>query len=581
MAKNTFSEWVNAIGLTAEDYHEKEEMKGRLHAKYNEAMKAMEEGEKEEEEVASAQEEEEEDPTAEAGEVPPQFQKKDDEEEEVGARQKFDLDVIRAAFDDGIDDLELLYAKYEDNDDLDKKAFRAIKAEAKAKSRALKSKAITGKWVGDLYEAKFRAIHAGTELKLVQNSRPKGPTIVTKKTRDPDMSMDILGAAVITAGKYQKVQTAYDDTGRPVTKIVERPDDVYSDEILQAAHDKFRRGIGLQEVIQSAAEINGWEGRSFKQEPQMCLRYAFGDIPPIHASGTSQADISGLLSNVANKFLLQGFFFVEQAWREISDIQPVNDFKTRTSYRLTGAEEFKKVPASGEIQSGTLAEESYTNRADTYGLMLNVTRQDIINDDLGAITSVPKKLGRGAGISLNKIFWTEFLGQLATTFTSGRGNYFSGGTTNLQISSLTTAEQMFMDLTDAQGVPIGHMPTIMLVPTTLSATSASIFRDTELRNTTANTTFTTGNPHSGKFRPVVIRYIANTSFTGYTTTGWGIFADPQDVPTIEMCFLYGNESPTVDQADADFNTLGIQMRGFLDFGVNTQDYRGGVWSKGA
>ena len=583
MAKITFSEWVNAIGLTAEDYEEKDEMKGRLQAKYDEAMKAMEEGEEEEDEdEAKAQdEEEEEEKPAKAGEVPPQFKKKDEEEEEVDARQKFDLDVIRAGFDDGLDDLELLYAKYEDEDNLDKKVFRTIKAAAKADARVLKTKAISGKWLGDLFGAKFKAIHAATELKLVQSVRPKGPTIMTKRSGDPDMSMDILGAAVMSAGKYQKTELTYALDGTPRSKIVERVDDVYTDQVLQAAHDKFRQGIGLQELIMSAAEMNGWDGRSFKQEPQTCLRYAFGEHPAIHASGTSTADISGLLSNIANKFLLQGFFFVEQAWREISDVQPVNDFKTRTSYRLTGAEEFKLVPPSGEIPHGTLTEESYTNRADTRGLMLNVTRTNIINDDLGAITTVPKKLGRGAGLALNKVFWTEFLGQLSTTFTGARANYFSGAATTLQVSSLTTAEQMFMDLTDADGNPIGHMPVICLVPTALSAVSAQLFRDTELRNTTASTEYTTGNPHAGKFRPVVSRYIANTAYTGYTSTGWGIFADPQDIPTIEICFLYGNESPTVDQADADFNTLGIQMRGYLDFGVNTQDYRGGVWSKGA
>jgi len=182
---------------------------------------------------------------------------------------------------------------------------------------------------------------------------------------------------------------------------------------------------------------------------------------------------------------------------------------------------------------------------------------------------------------LNKVFWTKFLGQLSTLFTTARANYFSGASTSLSATSMTTAEQMFMDLKDADGDPIGHLPVICLVPTALSAASAQLFRDLELRNTTANTVYTTGNPHQGKFRPVVSRYIANTSYTGYTSTGWGLFADPRDVPVIEMAFLYGNESPTVEQADADFNTLGIQMRGFYDFGCNTQDYRGGVWSKGA
>jgi hypothetical protein len=45
-------------------------------------------------------------------------------------------------------------------------------------------------------------------------------------------------------------------------------------------------------------------------------------------------------------------------------------------------------------------------------------------------------------------------------------------------------------------------------------------------------------------------------------------------------FLNGQESPTVESADAAFNTLGVEMRGYHDFGCNKQEYRGGVKSKG-
>ena len=36
----------------------------------------------------------------------------------------------------------------------------------------------------------------------------------------------------------------------------------------------------------------------------------------------------------------------------------------------------------------------------------------------------------------------------------------------------------------------------------------------------------------------------------------------------------------MESADADFNTLGIQLRGVHDFGVNLQSHRGGVKLKG-
>ena len=47
-----------------------------------------------------------------------------------------------------------------------------------------------------------------------------------------------------------------------------------------------------------------------------------------------------------------------------------------------------------------------------------------------------------------------------------------------------------------------------------------------------------------------------------------------------MASLDGQEAQTVETSDADFNMLGIRMRGYHDFGVNLQDPRGGVKSKG-
>jgi hypothetical protein len=581
-AQITFEEWIDAIGVTADDLAANPELEKRLRAKYEEAMKGVE---KAPEAPAEGQEEDpnKPKPPAEAQddeeEVPPPVPPEEEEKKPMAARERFDLDVIRAQFDDAGEDLGILYAKYEDDPNLDRKNLRTIQAEAKTALRTLKAKAISGRWIGSRHAAEIKAAHAATELKLVRASRPKGPVISVSRG-DPEMTTDVLAAAILNQGGYslRRLQTGAD--GKDVVTVIEAAENLFPDRVLQAAHTKFKGRIGLQRAIIEAAQMNGWNGRFFQDSPQECFRYAFG--PPIHAEGPSTADMAGLLSNIANKFLLQGFFFVEQAWREFSAVESVNDFKTRYAYRLTGAEEFKLVPPSGELKHGTLGEESFTNKADTYGLMLNVTRTDIINDDLGAITTVPKKLGRGAGLAMNKVFWTKFLGQISTLFTGARANYQSGASTALGITGLTAAETLFMNLKDAQGEPIGHMPTILLTGTSLSATAAQLFKDTEIRQTnTGNTVYTTGNPHAGKFRPVVSRYIGNSSYSGYTTTGWGIFADPADVPVMELVFLYGNESPTVEQADANFNTLGIQMRAFLDFGCNTQDYRGGVWSAGA
>jgi hypothetical protein len=237
------------------------------------------------------------------------------------------------------------------------------------------------------------------------------------------------------------------------------------------------------------------------------------------------------------------------------------------------------VAPGGEIKHGTLGEEKYTNRADTYGLLLAIDRRDLINDDLGAITSVPRKLGRGSGLKINDVFWTIFLAN-SDFFKADNNNFLEGADTVLTIDGLTKAEVAFMDQVDADGKPIGVLPAVLLVPTALSAAGSQLFKSMELRDTTSNTKYPVSNPHQGKFRVEVSRYLANARYTGSSAKAWYLLAESADLPVIETAFLNGQESPTIETAEADFNVLGIQMRGYHDFGVALQDPRGGVKAKG-
>jgi hypothetical protein len=118
------------------------------------------------------------------------------------------------------------------------------------------------------------------------------------------------------------------------------------------------------------------------------------------------------------------------------------------------------------------------------------------------------------------------------------------------------------------------------IRTALSAMATVLFKSLEIRDTTANTKQPIANPHAGKFRVEVSRYLSNTQYTGFSDKAWYLLADPIDLPVIETAFLNGQESPTIETAEADFNVLGVQMRGFHDFGVGLQEPRGGIKAKG-
>jgi hypothetical protein len=398
-----------------------------------------------------------------------------------------------------------------------------------------------------------------TELEVLRASRPQAPAI---HIHDNEITAAVLEAGCIQAGRHDAPETLCDPKA------------------LDLAQRRFRGRLSLQRLIMEAAWANGCTVRVFKDDPRAVLLAAWGGSHGSHVQAAlSNIDLPGILSNVANKFLLNGFNSTEGTWRNICRISPVSDFKQVTRYRLVGNMTYEKVAPGGELKHGKLGEEKFTNQADTHGLMVSIDRRDLVNDDLGVLTSVPQELGRGAAQSLNDLFWTAFLDH-ASFFTAGNKNLISGVDTALTIDGLTKAEVLFNHQVDGSGRPLGIAPAILLVPTSLTAIGSALIKATEIRETTANAKYPVFNPHQGKYRLEMSRFLDNPTIPGGSAKAWYLLADPADLAAIEVVFLNGQESPTIESTDADFSTLGIQLRGYHDFGVAKQDARAAVKAKG-
>jgi len=211
-----------------------------------------------------------------------------------------------------------------------------------------------------------------------------------------------------------------------------------------------------------------------------------------------------------------------------------------------------------------------------------VTRVDIINDDMGALSDIPRKLGRGGGQKLNKVFWTKFLDN-AAFFTGARGNYISGATTTLSHLGLVAALKAFRAIKDADGNPTGLTPEIILVPSALEADANDFYLSSNVNTGGSATTAKVPNRNTwaGKFRPEVSAFLDNAAYSGNSALAWYLLANPAEAAVIDVAFLNGQESPTIETAQADFNTLGIQLRGYHDFGAALAEYRAGLMSKGS
>jgi hypothetical protein len=274
---------------------------------------------------------------------------------------------------------------------------------------------------------------------------------------------------------------------------------------------------------------------------------------------------------------------VEASWKDVAAVGNARDFKQFFSYNFLMDAMFTKVGPAGELEHATASELEYFNKVDTYGKMFAVTRQDIINDDLGALSQIPMRLGRGAAIGLNMTFWTEFLASLNTFYTTGHGNVVTGAGSALTSDGLKAAQLKFDKQTDPNGDPLAVDARILLVPPELEIAANELMTSLIINTGGASTETKVPNRNvwANKYRTVMSRYLSNTNITGNSTTAWWLIADPMDLPVIQVAFLNGRQEPVVESADADFNTLGVQFRGFFDLGVRKQEFRAAVRSAGA
>ncbi len=435
-------------------------------------------------------------------------------------------------------------------------SVRAMRAEAAAESKRIA--AIRNVCANKHPDIEAKAIEDGwdatrTELEVLRASRPSAPGVISGRADTTPKVIE--AAACLATNAFSDDQLVRD----------------YGEQTLDAAHRY--RNIGVAGVIRLAAAAEGHHIPAVGASPAEILEAA-----------ASTMSLPGIMSNIANKSLLAGFDFVENAWRRIAKIGSVRDFKTVTRYRFTADMGFEPIAYGGEFKHGAVGEESYTNKADTYGKMFGIYREDIINDDLDALKEVPFRIGEGAALTINKVFWTLWLSNPGSFFSSGHKNYKTGADTALSIDGLTLARNTFSkQRRPAPGGsgkdPLGVRPKLLLVPASLEILADQLMTSVTINEFTS-TPKSNKNPHTGKFEVVASDYLDNEDYTGSSDKAWYLLAQPSAIPAIEVVFLNGKQVPAVEKNDMVFNRLGIEFRGYLDFGVKEQDFRGALKMKG-
>ena len=117
---------------------------------------------------------------------------------------------------------------------------------------------------------------------------------------------------------------------------------------------------------------------------------------------------------------------------------------------------------------------------------------------------------------------------------------------------------------------------MLLVPKGLAITARKLNSSanmivSSLGSTSSRVVEPQANVMAGLLDPVESSYLTTAATAANSV--WWLVANPNDIPAMEVGFLNGQRQPTVESADADFDTLGIQVRGYFDFGVSKGEPR--------
>lgn len=345
----------------------------------------------------------------------------------------------------------------------------------------------------------------------------------------------------------------------------------FGDDITQQADERFR-DMSLLDVTRMALQLKGHT-------------VPVGREDTVRA-GFSTGTLSILLGNTANKLMLKGYGANVGSWRQWCNIRNINDFKTHYMGRMNDLGELEQVGRGGEIKSSTRSQSYESIKLDTYARTFGVSRQDIIDDDMGVFTNVPQGHGVKAAQRVTKAVYSYFLGNptmsdsvaLFAAATGDRAETNLRTSLSLSADNLATAIQYFMLMTGPDGEPVELPPAYLMVPPSLKVLAEQLVNSTIIMPVgSTDAKYPTLNVAGGSLKGVIAEpRLELSTYTGYSATSWYLTADPAMADTIAVGFLNGQQNPTLETFgyDSDPNRLGITYRVYLDFGVAAADHRG-------
>lgn len=314
-----------------------------------------------------------------------------------------------------------------------------------------------------------------------------------------------------------------------------------------------------------------------RESLRMAGQPIYGNALEMIGRAFTTSDFPLLLANVANKSLLEGWETQDETWQQWVAEGSVSDFKTHTAARAGEVDSLDEIGENDEYKYGTRSEQAESYKIATFGKLFKLSRQTIINDDLGALIDVPMEHGEAATRTVGDVVYAVLTGNaamgdgVALFHTATHKNLASSGAV-VDVTSLGAAEAAMGLQKDIGGKRrLNIKPVFFICPLT-KKTAAEQFFTTPVIGTQASPNVS--NIYSG----ALFTRIYEPRLDDNSTTAWYLAA--RKGKTVKVFFLNGNKTPFLDTKQG-WNVDGVEFKVRIDCGAKAMSWKGLYKNPGA
>lgn len=341
------------------------------------------------------------------------------------------------------------------------------------------------------------------------------------------------------------------------------------------------RGMSLLEMGREHLERCGIRTRGLSR-----LELATQVMQHRAGGSLSTSDFSSLLQNVANKRLRRGYEENAPSYQRWARRAPdAPDFKSMSVVNLAAAPDLLKVNEHGEFTYGAMTDGKETYSLVTYGRIVSLTRQALVNDDLRGFDRLVGMFGNSAARLENRTVYailtanaalsdTGLLFNSTAVTTAGGHANLAGAGAAISVTTLGAGRAAMRLQKGLQSEELNIAPAYLIVPATQENLAYQF--------TSAN--YVPQQPSNvNEFRAggrTALEPIVEAILDANSTTAWYLAANSGQVDTVEYCWLEGAAGPVIE-SEPGFEVDGMSWKCRLDFAAKAIDFRGLYKNPGA